>query len=155
MAKPPAQLKKPDFSGFVAGKLSGRTCGQLCGNQKTMAFVPASGMAERPKQLWTSKIRANVPASGTAKDVNLLRPSQNMDIFQLQNVVNANVNESWHISKQNMLHSTTSGLRQLRKALLWLPDCHTHRRHLAGKWHKSGRNLRAWNMAAYTVRRKK
>ena len=55
MAKPPAQFKKPDFSGFVAGKLSGRTCGQLCGNQKTMAFVPASGMAERPKQLWTSK----------------------------------------------------------------------------------------------------
>ena len=83
MAKPPAQLKKPDFSGFVAGKLSGRTCGQLCGNQKTMAFVPASGMAERPKQLWTSKIRANVPASGTAKDVNLLRPSQNMDIRTL------------------------------------------------------------------------
>ena len=107
MAKPPAQLKKPDFSGFVAGKLSGRTCGQLCGNQKTMAFVPASGMAERPKQLWTSKIRANVPASGTAKDVNLLRPSQNMDIFQLQNVVNANVNES---SKQNMLHSRTGKL---------------------------------------------
>ena len=31
MAKPlaegPEQLKKPDFSGFVAGKLSGRTCG--------------------------------------------------------------------------------------------------------------------------------
>ena len=75
-----------------------------------MAFVPASGMAERPKQLWTSKIRANVPASGTAKDVNLLRPSQNMDIFQLQNVVNANVNESWHISKQNMLHSRTGKL---------------------------------------------
>ena len=110
MAKPPAQLKKPDFSGFVAGKLSGRTCGQLCGNQKTMAFVPASGMAQRPKQLWTSKIRANVPASGTAKDVNLLRPSQSMDIFQLQNVVNANVNESWHISKQNMLHSRTRKL---------------------------------------------
>ena len=75
-----------------------------------MAFVPASGMAERPKQLWTSKIRANVPASGTAKDVNLLRPSQNMDIFELQNVVNANVNESWHISKQNMLHSRTGKL---------------------------------------------
>ena len=85
MTKPPAQLR----------------------NQKTMAFVPASGMAERPKQLWTSKIRANVPASGTAKDVNLLRPSQNMDIFQLQNVVNANVNES---SKQNMLHSRTGKL---------------------------------------------
>ena len=47
-------------------------------------------------------------------------------------------------------HFPTSGLRQLRKALLWLPDCHTHRRHLAGKWHKSGRNLRAWNMAAYS-----
>ena len=78
MAKPPAQLKKPDFSGFVAGKLSGRTCGQLCGNQKTMAFVPASGMAERPKQLWTSKIRANVPASGTAKDVNLLLDAGNL-----------------------------------------------------------------------------
>ena len=72
MAKPlvegPAQLKKPDFSRFVAGKLGGRTCGWLCGNEnKNMAFVPASGLAEHPDG--QAKLGANVPASGKAKCV--------------------------------------------------------------------------------------
>ena len=93
-AEGPAQLKKPDFLGFVARKLSGLWL--TLWERKAMAFVPASRMAEHPKQWWTIKIRGKCAGKrpGKARELALAKP--NTRTFSTANVFNAK-DESWYM----------------------------------------------------------
>ena len=61
-----------------------------------MAFVPASRMAEHPKQWWTSKIRGKCAGKrpGKARELALAKP--NTRTFSTANVFNAK-DESWYM----------------------------------------------------------
>ena len=59
-----------------------------------MAFVPASRMAEHPKQWWTSKIRGKCAGKRPRKAGELALAKPNIRTFSMANVLNAKV-ESW------------------------------------------------------------
>ena len=72
----------------------GRGCAKL--QAKCRHLVPASRMAEHPKQWWTSKIRGKCAGKrpGKARELALAKP--NIRTFSMANVFNAKVHESWY-----------------------------------------------------------